>query len=197
MKEINESVKKEFLNSLNAARTAAGLAIIADNEKRNIGNNGYTLGQSFIATGKIEPVTVDINGRKSVYIGVECENGVMLSLQRLMNISSLKGYSTTEMAINQTREKLSENSPVTETEVKPEVIENFDFADVWQPETRDLYDEAAYLVEHPEVLKGKKITYLGTVVRQLVAKKDSNRDNFELYLKGDKRAMSAPLFSIE
>lgn len=197
MKEINEEIKKECMNTLNAALKAAGKEEITEEQAaaKNVGNNGYSLGQQFHTTGKVGPVTTTINGTKSVYIGVETKEGIHLSLQKLMNISSMRGFSTTEKAINETRK--SKNAQEVEAkEVTPEIIEEFDFAEVFQPETRNLYDFYAYCVEN-KVFLNKTITYLGTVVRQLEAKKDSPAGNFELYKKGDKRAMSAPLFKVE
>ncbi len=197
MKEISLQVKKECVESLNKARKEAGLTELSEKDiaKKNVGNNGYTLGQTFHTTGVVEPVTTDINGNKSVYIGVETIEGTYLSLQRLMGISSMKGFSTTEKAINETRKTINAKEVET-TEVIPEVIEDFNFDEVFQPVTRNLYDFYAYCVEN-SVFEGKTVTYLGTVVRQLEAKKDAPAGNFELYKKGDKRAMSAPLFKVE
>lgn len=197
MKEIDEKVKKECMEALNAALKAAGKDEITAEQAaaKNVGNNGYSLGQQFHSTGKVGPVTANINGNKSVYIGVETKEGVHLSLQKLMNISSMRGFSTTEKAINETR-KNKNAQEVEQKEVIPEVIPEFSFDEVFQPETRNLYDFYAYCVEN-KVFLNKTITYLGTVVRQLEAKKDSPAGNFECYKKGDKRAMSAPLFKVE
>ena len=199
MKEINSDVKKSLFEAINKVRVENGLEAIAENAARTVGNNGRAVGDNVTFTGNINPAVEvkDANGKTtSTYIGVECTDGSFISLASLMGLSSLKGYSTTEKAINISREKALPSSPVTETEVVPEVIEGFDFEAMWKPDSRDLYDEAAILMADATILKGKRATFCGTVVRQIIAKKDAPATAFEQYCKGDKRAMSAKMWKI-
>lgn len=194
MKEkINAQIKSDLMKEINAARTAAGLEVIAEDAKRSVGTNGYTLGQSWTLKGTVSITTTEINGNKSVYIGLDTVEGQTLSLQRLMGISSLKGYKTEGTFENH----YLDGSKDKFDEITAEVIDGFDFADAWQPEERDLYDMAAIIKAHPQEYANKKVTYLGIVVRPFKARTDSSANNFQKYKAGTQRAMSAPLFSLK
>ena len=191
MKEIDLDVKKSLLDELNNAYTEVGSDHdkVEMDTKRNVGNNGYTLGQTFTLTGKLKVVTS--KELKSAYLALETEEGLDLSLQRVMGISSMKGYSTTEAAINVVRPTKTAN-PIEET-VTPEVANDFKFEDCWQPETRDLYDMAAIIRANAADYKGRIAEYKGVVVRQIEAKKDSKQAT-NGWKKGDKRAMTAQMW---
>lgn len=165
-------------------------------QTRIVGNNGYTVGQSFTLTGEIEYKTNEINGTKSVYWVLPTEEGTELSLMALMGVSSLKGYCTdnkkefpVEFYNPKTKDK--DSRIVTAT-----VNSDFDFDDVWQPPTRNLLDLAGMILEGDLNLKGKTVTYLGTVVKPITAKKDSEQ-NGEKVKEGYKRVIETRLWEIE
>lgn len=193
MRSVDNNTKKSIIDAQNAARQAAGLTLLEDNVSRSVGNNGLAVGDTFELTGDINPAVEvkNADGKvTAVYIGLLQTDGNYRSLQSMMGISSMRGYSLTESAENHTRGK--QNALQVET-VTPEAMEGFDFADVWQPETRDLYDMAALIKADPTIVKGKW-QYGAFAVRQIVAKKDSSATSFEKYKAGDKRAMTSKLF---
>ena len=165
-------------------------------QTRVVGNNGYAVGQSFKLTGEIEYKTTEINETKSVYWVLLTEEGTELSLMSLMGESSLKGYCTdsakefpVEFYNSKTKDK--DTRTVTAT-----VEANFDFEDVWQPPTRNLLDLAGMIADGDLNLKGKTVTYLGTVVKDFTAKKDSEQ-NGEKVKEGYKRVIETRLWSME
>lgn len=196
MRSIDSNVKKSLIDAQNAARQAAGLELLEENATRAVGNNGMAIGQEIELTGVINPAVPVKNAEGkviAVYIGLETADGNYLSLQSLMGLSSLRGYSTTDSAINETRAKASKSSPVKSETIKPEVIDDFDFDKMWKPECRDLYDMAALIKAEPALVKGNW-QYCGVVVRQITAKKDASAKSFEKYCAEDKRAMTAKMW---
>lgn len=164
-------------------------------QNRVVGNNGYTVGQSFTLTGEIEYKTNEINGVKSVYWVLLAEGGIELSLMSLMGVSSLKGYcidNKKEFSVEfyNTKTKDKDTRIVTAT-----VDSDFDFEDVWQPPTRNLLDLAGMILEGDLNLKGKTATYLGTAVKDFTAKKDSEQ-NGEKIKESYKRVIETRLWSI-
>ena len=185
----NDLVKK-FLNDYKDVRGKEY------DQTRIVGNNGYTVGQSFTLTGEIAYKTNEINGNKSVYWVVLAEKGVELSLMSLMGVSSLKGYCTDSarefpVEFYNASTKGKDSRTVTAT-----VESDFDFADVWQPPTRNLLELAGMIASGDLDLKGKKVTYLGTVVKDFTAKKDSEQ-NGEKVKKDYKRVIETRLWSME
>jgi hypothetical protein len=165
-------------------------------QTRIVGNNGYSVGQSFTLTGEIEYKTNEINGNKSVYWVLLAEGGVELSLMSLMGVSSLKGYcvdSTKEFPIEFYNAKTKEKDSRTVTAT---VESDFDFDDVWQPPTRNLLELAGMIADGDLNLKGKTVTYLGTVVKDFTAKKDSEQ-NGEKVKEGYKRVIETRLWSMK
>jgi len=165
-------------------------------QTRIIGNNGYSVGQSFKLTGEIEYKTNEINGTKSVYLVLLAEGGIELSLMSLMGVSSLKGYCTDKtkefpVEFYNAKTKDKDSRTVTAT-----VESDFDFDDVWQPPTRNLLDLAGMIAEGDLNLKGKTVTYLGTVVKDFTAKKDSEQ-NGEKVKEGYKRVIETRLWSMD
>lgn len=165
-------------------------------QNRIVGNNGYSVGQSFKLTGEIEYKTIEINETKSVYWVLLAEGGVELSLMSLMGVSSLKGYCTDNkkefpVEFYNTKTKDKDTRTVTAT-----VDTKFDFDDVWQPPTRNLLELAGMIAEGDLNLKGKTVTYLGTVVKDFTAKKDSEQ-NGEKVKEGYKRVIETRLWSIK
>lgn len=165
-------------------------------QNRTVGNNGYSVGQSFTLTGELIYETNEINGIKSVYWVLLAENGVKLSLMGLMGVSSLKGYcidNTTEIPVEFYNSKTKTKEIRT---VKATVESDFDFADVWQPPTRNLLDLVSMILNGELNLKGKTVTYLGTVVKEFTSKKDTEQ-NGERIKEGYKRAIETRLWSMK
>lgn len=165
-------------------------------QTRIVGNNGYSVGQSFKLTGEIEYKTTEINETKSVYWVLLAEGGVELSLMSLMGVSSLKGYctdSTKEFPVEFYNAKTKDKDTRTVTAT---VESDFDFEDVWQPPTRKLLDLAGMIADGDLNLKGKTVTYLGTAVKDFTAKKDSEQ-NGEKVKEGYKRVIETRLWSME
>lgn len=168
-------------------------------ETKIIGNNGYSLGQEFHATGTLKVVEQEINGNKAVYVAVETTEGVDLSIKSLMGLSSLNGYHTqspegTEGFEHQWMDKASDKEYKSKM-VAPSVVEDFDFSEAFQPKSRNLLEFIA-IAEEEELFKGKTIRYLGTVVRPYVAKKKSE-GGFEHFKEGANRTISVKLWSVE
>lgn len=161
---------------------------------RTAGNNGYSVGQSFTLTGEIDYKRNTINGAKSVYWYLVTEEGAELSLMSLMGVSSPKGYcvdNTKEFSV----EFLNSNKKKDSRNVSATVESDFDFSDVWQPPTRNILDLAGMIAEGDLNLKGKTITYLGTIVKEFTAKKDSVQ-NGETVKEGYKRVIETRLWSM-
>lgn len=182
-----DAMTNEFVKNYVAAAKAANVNVT----NNTIGNNGYTLGQQFHSTG-MKVIDTEINGKKSVYVAVTTEEGVDLSVKSLMGLSSLSGYELSGSFESESREA----GKKVVTQIKAEVVDNFDFEQVFQPSCRQLLDFIAEADEQ-SLFDGKTITYLGKVVRPYEAKKDSPATSFEVYKKGDKRAMAVKLWSIE
>lgn len=165
-------------------------------QNRVVGNNGYTPGQTFVLTGEIAYKTTEINGTKAVYWYLAAEGGVELSLMALMGVSSLKGYITNadeEIPVDYYDKK--SKSKETRT-VRATVTADFDFEDVWQPASRNLLTLAGMIADGDLKLKGKTVTYLGTVVKPIIAKKESEQ-NGETVKEGYRRAIETRLWSVE
>lgn len=165
-------------------------------QNRVVGNNGYTPGQTFVLTGEIAYKTTEINGAKAVYWYLTAEGGVELSLMALMGVSSLKGYITNadeEISVDYYDKK--SKSKETRT-IHATVTADFDFEDVWQPASRNLLTLAGMIADGDLKLKGKTVTYLGTVVKPIIAKKESEQ-NGETVKEGYRRAIETRLWSIE
>lgn len=196
MRSVDNNVKKQLIDAYNAGRTQAGMEVVEADATRIVGNNGMAVGQEIELTGTLNPAVPVKNAEgktTAVFIGLETTEGNFLSLQSMMGISSMRGYSETEPAVNETRVKATKQSPVKSETIKPEVTEDFDFDQMWKPETRDLYDMAALIMADPSIVQGKW-QYCGVLVRQITAKKDATARSFEKYCEGDKRAMSAKMW---
>lgn len=159
---------------------------------RTVGNNGFALGQRDKLTGDIKIRETEIDGKKQTFIVLPTENGNEFSLMSLMSVSSLKGYSLTESVEVEFDVK---NAKQTRS-VKSDLIEDFDFADVWQPKSRNLLELAAMIADKEINLTGKTVTFLGTAVKPFIAKKDGEMFG-ESYKKGYQRAIETKLWKIE
>lgn len=191
--ENKKFIESEFVKDFLAVYAANGGKKTAEEMlNRTVGSNGYTKGQEFTLTGDIETKVNEINGTKQTYLVLPTNEGTELSLMSLMGVSSLKGY---DLENEVTIEFLNGRTKESRT-VKTDIVEDFDFADVWQPASRNLL-ELAYLIAEKEVdLANKKVTYLGTVVKPIIAKKNGE-SNGEKFNTGFKRAIETKLWSIQ
>lgn len=194
MDKTKDFTKESIVNDVNEARKALGLSELTKAQiQRTTGQNGIAVGQTVKFTGNVNlAVPVEVNDKiTGSFIGVELDNGLHISLNRLMGISSMQGYATEGTFENVHRE----GSKIVTNEVKAEVIEDFSFDDVFQPSSRNLFEFAAH-VKSTNFFAGKQATLIGKVVREFPAKNDSPAGSFESYKKGDKRAMTATLWRV-
>lgn len=163
---------------------------VAKLKERTVGNNGYTVGQSFTVT-EIAHKTNEINGKTQVYIILKTEEGAELSLMALMGVSSLNGY------------KFDKAYPVEfdvdgekkTREVKSTMPEK-DFSKAWVVPTRNLLELAAMIADGSYPMKGKKVTFLGTAVKPYTAKTEGEQ-NGESYQAGYARAIETKIWSVK
>lgn len=137
---------------------------------RIVGNNGYAIGQEFHLTGEIAVNEMkDEKGKvTATYIVLKTDEGIDLSLMSLMGVSSLNGYAKDgEKILNEWKEGTQKKSE----EVSNNLIADFDFGRTWKPVTRNLLDLAGMIAENEIELKGSVVTYCGTVVKSITAKK--------------------------
>ena len=161
-------------------------------EERTVGNNGYAIGQKFTLTGEADWKENTINGVKQVYWVLLTNEGAELSLQSLMGISSLKNYvleGTVEV------DYLDGKNVKTRT-VAAEVMDGVTVDDLWMPKSRHFLTEVQNILEGVENLKNRTVTFLGTAVRPIVAKK-AGEQNGEKYAAGARRAIETRLWSVE
>lgn len=184
----NEVIKK-FMEAYKACHTDKEVEKL---ESRNVGNNGYYIGQTFTLTGKVEWKENKIDDKTQVYWYLTTEEGTELSLQSLMGISSLKGYlleGSTEVEFLDGNDK---KSRTVTAEVKAGTTEK----SLWTPKSRHFLTEVQNILESRENLEGKTVTFLGTAVKPIEAKK-GGKQNGETYDKGYKRAIETKLWSVE
>ena len=205
--DLDAEVSKT-IESINAYRTTNGAKKGALTEKEtsaNVGNNGQALGDEVTFTGEIDFAVPykDANGVLiSTYIGAKTTSGTWFSIRRMMGLSSLKGYQTEGELPHETGKKKYKSQGSEELDasysvkmVKAEVVEDFDFADVYQPEDRNLY-RFATMLKATNALADVTIKYLGTVIKPYEAKDVSPATAFETWFKGAKRVMESPLYAI-
>ena len=184
----NEFVKA-FIAEYEKHHTADQVAKLKD---RTVGNNGFTLGQSFTLTGEIKTASREINGITQVYIILPTKEGTELSLMSLMGISSLKGYESNGGVVSV---EFDANGEKKTREVKTDLVNNFNFDHVWKPASRNLLELAGMIAEGDVALANKKATFLGTAVKKFTAKKDGEQ-NGESYSEGYTRAIETKLWRI-
>lgn len=192
MEENKRFIESEFVKGfMQVYEEAKGKDAAEKMLNRTVGNNGYVVGQEFTLTGDIKTATNEINGTKQVYIVLPTKEGTDLSLMSLMGVSSLKGYDLeNEVEIN----FIGADKAKETRKVKSDFTADFD--DVWKPASRNLLELAGMIAEKAINLTGKKVTFLGTAVKPIIAKKkgESNGEKFEV---GYKRAIETKLWSIE
>ena len=184
----NESIQK-FMAAYKSCHTDEQVKNL---EERTVGNNGYAIGQKFTLTGEADWKENTINGVKQVYWVLLTNEGAELSLQSLMGISSLKNYvleGTVEV------DYLDGKNVKTRT-VAAEVMDGVTVDDLWMPKSRHFLTEVQNILEGVENLKNRTVTFLGTAVRPIVAKK-AGEQNGEKYAAGARRAIETRLWSVE
>mgnify|MGYP003296103724 CR=1 FL=1 len=164
---------------------------VARLKERTVGNNGYTVGQTFTLTGEIAIKENEINGKTQVYIILKTNEGAELSLMSLMGVSSLNGYKfdksyTVEFDVDGEKKTREVQSTMPEK----------DFAKAWSIPTRNLLELAAMIADGTLPTKDKKVTFLGTAVKPYIAKRDGEQ-NGESYQTGYARAIETRLWSVE
>jgi hypothetical protein len=189
-----------IVEKINQGRPALGCTSKVENpESKNIGNNGYSIGSVYTLTGEINllvPVRIN-NAVASTYIGLETEEGTTLNLAQIMGISSLSGYSIDS---NQefVQQSFDDDSKLVETKFHPDVTPNVTANSIekvlFKPQSRNLYEEAAILMNNPELIKGKKVYFIGTAYRGFVAKKNNSIMNYQ---KGHQRVIAQKLWGFE
>jgi hypothetical protein len=171
---------------------------------RIVGNNGFELGQTFTLTGALK-IVKNVNDKgdtTAVYLALETKEGTDISLQSFMNISSLNGYALKDTPIFEdyatkqvTPKNINDIEKLTK-EHKTLLVEDFDFADVYQPTTRNLIEFATQIQQGKVNLEDKKLTYLGIAYKQITAKKCGESFG-EYYGIGYRRCISTKLWKLE
>lgn len=188
----NKDVNLEGANSLRE-KALANAKTDADRAKLEnlvVGSNGYALGQTFTITGATW-VQRNINGTEVGYAAFTTAEGAELSIKQVMGISSLVGYEISGSFPNES----GTNKAKPEIEqIKAQVVEDFKFEDVFQPETRKFLDFLDK-VEAGE-FNGRTLTYLGVAVRPFVAKTNSSPKSSQKYVAGMQRTISVKLWGM-
>lgn len=187
MKEIVS--KSEILKSFKSEAEALGRTVDLENEKR-VGSNGYNIGQSFTLTGeiKIAKVTNGNGETTGVYLALPTKEGVDLSLQSLMGLSSLRGYEMQGEADDSTGNHY-------DAEVAGDVKK--DFVGWKNLPSRDLYEMAARIESGDIKLEGKKVTYKGRVFRKWNARQaGTDLTTGQSYAEGDARVSRVQLWHV-
>ena len=186
----------EFVKTFLATYTTNHGEDRANKQKdRMVGNNGYAVGQEFHLTGEIAINEMkDEQGKvTATYIVLKTTEGVDLSLMSLMGVSSLNGYAKDgDKILNEWKEGTQKKSE----EVSNDLIAEFDFARTWKPATRNLLDLAGMIAENEINLKGSVVTYCGTVVKSITAKK-AGELNGERWDKDYKRVITTRMWYLD
>ena len=144
---------------------------------RNVGNNGYVIGQQFELDGSFGVEEIK-NGDKTTgaYFACGTRQGVKLSLASLMGLTSLRGYM---LSGEDTSYCAKINGEPTEAQLKDSVKYTAKVADDvdetfvgWADcPTRDIYDLVVRIENEQFNLDGIAVEYKGQVIRGWEAKK--------------------------
>lgn len=186
MKEIVS--KSAVLSEFKKQAEALGRTINLEEEKR-VGSNGYNIGQTFTLDGTIKISKVsrgtEVTG---VFLALGTKEGVDLSLQSLMGLSSLRGYELSGEADDSTGNHY-------DAEVAPDVKK--DFVGWKNLKTRDLYEMAALIEAGDIKVADKKVTYKGRVFRKWVARNaGTDLTTGQAYAEGDQRVSRVQLWQV-
>lgn len=166
---------------------------------RVVGNNGFPIGAIYTLTGEIRKVRRKVNGNDSVYCILTTKEGVEISVNSVMGLSSLRKYETSApVEVEYDVEEDGELVKKTRM-VQPEVYiakneKEFKFERAFQPNTRNLLQFIANIADGKVFKEGDKLQFLGTVVRPYTAKEDDEQ-NGEQFRAGYKRAIEARLWA--
>lgn len=144
---------------------------------RNVGNNGYVIGQQFELDGSFGVEEIK-NGDKvtGAYFACGTRQGVKLSLASLMGLTSLRGYTLSgedtsflaKITGEPTEAQLKDSVKYT-AKVADDVDETFvGWADC---PTRDIYDLVVRIENEQFSLNGITVEYKGQAIRGWDAKK--------------------------
>lgn len=166
---------------------------------RVVGNNGFPVGAIYTLTGEIVKVRRTVNGNDSVYCILTTKEGVEISVNSVMGLSSLRKYETSApVEVEYDVEEDGELVKKTRM-VQPEVYiakgeKEFKFERAFQPTTRNLLQFIADIADGKVFKEGDKLQFLGTVVRPYTAKEDDEQ-NGEQFRAGYQRAIEARLWA--
>lgn len=186
MKEIVS--KSETLKEFKTRAEALGRTVDLEAEKR-VGSNGYNIGQVFTLDGSLKIAEVrrgtEVTG---VFLALGTKEGVDLSLQSLMGLSSLRGYELEGEADDSTGNHY-------DAEVAKDVKK--DFVGWRNIPTRDLYEMAARIEAGEIKIADKKITYKGRVFRKWIARTaGTDLTTGQAYAEGDERVSRVQLWQV-
>jgi hypothetical protein len=177
-KEVDEipTSSSEIVDGVNAERKRLGMTDFEYNDPKSVAyKDHYTIGNTYTLTGEID-LTVPIRENGIVintYIGLKTNEGTIISLVQFMGISSLNNYSINSNDVF-IQEYDNSNGVKVSMNVSPDVMKGYTATDIvkilFQPESRNLYEEAAALMDNPSVIRGKRVTFMGTAYRPFVAR---------------------------
>ena len=170
---------------------------------RNVGNNGYVIGQQFELDGTFGVEEIK-NGDNvtGAYFACGTKQGVKLSLASLMGLTSLRGYM---LSGEDTSYCAKINGEPTEAQLKDSVKYTAKVADDvdetfvgWADcPTRDIYDLVVRIENEQFRLNGISVEYKGQVIRGWDAKKGG--DDIVVgkkYVQGAHRVTRQHLFKV-
>lgn len=186
--------KRSFVSDfVNLYAANGGVRSVIDTTDWVVDNLSYALGQQFVLTGDIVIRKREIDGRMCVYLVLTTKCGRELSLMVLMGVSSLKGYDLENIL---EVEYIGSNGDKATRYVQSELINNFNFAEAWQPPTRNYLELAAMIAEKEVDLTGATVTYLGTIYKPFIAKR-SGEQFAEKFKQGFKRIIRTRLWAVK
>lgn len=186
--------KRSFVSDfVNLYAANGGVRSVIDTTDWVVDNLSYALGQQFVLTGDIVIRKREIDGRMCVYLVLTTKCGRELSLMVLMGVSSLKGYDLENIL---EVEYIGSNGDKATRYVRSELINNFNFAEAWQPPTRNYLELAAMIAEKEVDLTGATVTYLGTIYKPFIAKR-SGEKFAEKFEQGFKRIIRTRLWAVK
>lgn len=171
---------------------------------RNVGNNGYVIGQQFELDGTFGVEEIK-NGNKVTGCFFACgtKQGVKLSLASLMGLSSLNGYKL-EGEDTAYLEPIGENGPTDKQKADSvkytaKVADDVDDTFIgWEDcPTRDIYDLVVRIENEQVKLEGMTVEYKGQVIRGWDAKKGGDDlATTKKYVAGAHRVTRQHLFKV-
>lgn len=170
---------------------------------RNVGNNGYVIGQQFELDGTLEVEEIK-NGNKTTGAFFACgtKQGIKLSLASLMGLSSLNGYKLEgedtaylEPINGEPTDKQKKDAVTFKAHVAEDVDDRFVG---WEDcPTRDIYDLVVRIENEQVNLAGIPVEYKGQVIRGWDAKKKGDDiTSGKSYAAGAHRVSRQHLFKV-